>query len=264
MDRAKLIASCAQSEEDRVLLARVYERIEQGARRNIPTSTCFLSPREQVIAERMLRGAGMTTFCFFGGVSTAERRICAYVPDYYGEDWLLSEESPLAAFRASFYEGDSLTHRDFLGSLMGCGVKRETVGDIIVEKGSCDFLVLREIAPYVSQNLLSAGRTKLSVSKIPLTELHAPEVNTQTINDTVATLRLDSILGSGFRLSRGKAVALIEAGRASVNHLPCLKPDKQLAEGDVLSLQGHGKLRLETVRGETKKGRIAIVLERFR
>lgn len=262
MDRAKWIASCAQNEEDRVLLARVYERIEQGQRRNIPAATCFLSPREQALCDRLLRGAGMDGFAFFGVFERAERCVCAWVPDY-DEDWLTGGEGPIVALRAGFYSGDSLTHRDFLGSLMGCGIKRETVGDILVGAGQCDLLVLREIAPYVSQNLLSAGRSRLSLTEIPLGGIQAPEQKTQTIEDTVATLRLDSLLGSGFRLSRGKAAALIEAGRASVNHLPCLKPDKLLAEGDILTLQGYGKLRLEAVRGNTKKGRVAVTLLRF-
>lgn len=264
MDRARLIASCAESEEDKVLLARVLERISQGDTRGIPAATCFLSPREQVLAERVLRGSGLTEFRFFGGASSAERCVCAYLPEWCDEDWLEGEDSPLTAFRASFYEKDTLTHRDFLGSLMGSGVKRETVGDIYVSQGSCDFLVLKEIAPYISQNLISAGRTKLNVSEIPLSELNVPTQETQTIQDTVATLRLDSIVASGFRMARGKASALIEAGRASLNHLPCLKPDKLVAEGDIISLQGHGKLRLETVRGNTKKGRVAITLERYR
>lgn len=264
MDRARLIASCAESEEDRVLLARVLERMTQGDTRGIPTVTCFLSPREQVLAERVLRGSGLTAFRFFGGAPAAERCVCAWLPDWCGEDWLEGGDGPLTVFRASFYERDNLTHRDFLGSLMGSGVKRETVGDIYVSQGSCDFLVLKEIAPYIRQNLLSAGRTKLSLTEIPLSELNVPAQETQTIQDTVATLRLDSVIASGFRMARGKASALIEAGRASLNHLPCLKPDKAVAEGDVISLQGHGKLRLETVRGNTKKGRVAITLERYR
>jgi len=263
MDRAKWIASCAQSEEDRILLARVYERIEQGMMRSIPTSTCFLSPRKQTLSERLLRGAGLTEFAFFGGDDSAERVVCVHLPDYCDASWLTGEDSPLTAFRADYFAGDRLTHRDFLGSLMGCGVKRETVGDIRVAEGSCEFVVLREIAPYIRHNLISAGRTKLSVSEIPLCDWKAPELRSEMISDTVATLRLDSVVASGFRLSRGKATELIEAGRASLNNLPCLKPDKQVAEDDRISLQGFGKIRLDTVRGTTKKGRIALTLERF-
>ena len=158
VDRREKIARLAQSKEDEVLLARVYERITLAAQRNVPVSTCFLSKREQMLCQELLRGED---FRFFGGTELSEREVCCYLPEYLDESWLYSQDGPIAAVRASFFENDKLTHRDFLGSLMGSGIKRETVGDIYVGEGSCDFLVLREILPYVLQNLGSAGRTKL-------------------------------------------------------------------------------------------------------
>lgn len=159
VDRREKIARLAQSKEDEVLLARVYERITLAAQRNVPANTCFLSKREQMLCQELLRGED---FRFFGGTGAFRaRRSAAYLPEYLDESWLYSQDGPIAAVRASFFENDKLTHRDFLGSLMGSGIKREKVGDIYVGEGSCDFLVLREILPYVLQNLVSAGRTKL-------------------------------------------------------------------------------------------------------
>ena len=77
--------------------------------------------------------------------SEAERQMLVYLPEYMDEESLYWEDSPVVCLRAVYYEGDSLTHRDFLGALMGAGVARETVGDICVGKGSCDFFVTREI-----------------------------------------------------------------------------------------------------------------------
>ena len=160
--------------------------------------------------------------------------------------------------RAAFYARDTLTHRDFLGSLMGSGIKRETVGDIYVAGGSCDFLVLREILPYVLQNLTSAGRTKLSLQEISLADIQLPQQAVKTVRDTVPSLRLDGIISSGFSISRGKAADYVSAGKAELNYLPCMKGDKQVSEGDLVSVRGLGKLRLEKVGGNTKKGRISI------
>ena len=79
----------------------------------------------------------------------------------------MEEDSPLVCLRATFWDGDTPTHRDFLGALMGAGIARETVGDICVGKGFCDFFVTSDIAPYILQNFLSAGRTHLHLEKIP-------------------------------------------------------------------------------------------------
>ena len=260
MDKQKCIAKVAQTDEDRLLFARIYDRLTGAEQKNIPASTWFLSPREQVLIRRMLAPMELR---FFGGSDQAERAVCCWLPDYLEEDWLTGEDSPICAVRATYFEKDQLTHRDFLGSLMGSGIKRETVGDIYVGTGSCDFLVTREILPYVLDNLVSAGRTKLRVEQIALEQLAVPAVSVREFRDTVSSLRLDSIVGSGFRMARGKAVALIEAGKVSLNDLPCLKPDKLLTEGDKISARGFGKLILAQIGGKTKKDRISIVLEQY-
>ena len=165
--------------------------------------------------------------------------------------------------RAAFFERDSLSHRDFLGALMGCGIKRETVGDIYVAAGRCDFLVTRDILPYVLQNLTDAGRTRLHLEQIPLSALEAPEQKTKQIRGTVSSLRLDGVVAEGFALSRSRAAEVITAGKTELNYMLCTKPDRLVAEGDVISVRGLGKMRLEAVGGNTKKGRISIEICRY-
>ena len=235
MDKREQIARMAQTKEDEILLARVYERITSAAARNIPAATAFLSKREQMLAAELLRGQD---FAFFGGPAMAEREVCCYVPEYLDESWLTGDEGPIAAVRAVYFAGDTLTHRDFLGALMGCGIKRETVGDIYVSEGSCDFLVTREILPYLLQNFLSAGRTKLHVEQLPIDQIRVPEQKVKAVRDTVSSLRLDGVVSSGFSISRGKAADYIAAGKCELNYAPCMKGDKQAAEGDVITIRG--------------------------
>ena len=260
MDKREQIARMAQTKEDEMLLARVYERMTNAAARSIPASTCFLSKREQMLAAELLRGQDIR---FYGGPPMAEREICCYLPDYLDEDWLTGEDGPVAAVRAAFFERDSLSHRDFLGALMGCGIKRETVGDIYVATGRCDFLVTRDILPYVLQNLTDAGRTRLHLEQIPLSALEAPEQKTKQIRGTVSSLRLDGVVAEGFALSRSRAAEVIAAGKTELNYTLCTKPDRLVAEGDVISVRGLGKMRLEAVGGNTKKGRISIEICRY-
>lgn len=260
MDKREQIARMAQTKEDEILLARVYERITSAAARNIPAATAFLSKREQMLAAELLRGQD---FAFFGGPAMAEREVCCYVPEYLDESWLTGDEGPIAAVRAVYFAGDTLTHRDFLGALMGCGVKRETIGDIYVAEGRCDFLVTREVLPYLLQNFLSAGRTKLHVERIMVPDVSVPEQKVRQIRDTVPSLRLDGIVSSGFSISRGKAADYIAAGKCELNYAPCVKGDKQTAESDVITVRGLGKIRLDAVGGNTKKGRICVEITRF-
>ncbi len=257
MDRRN-IDKIAQTQEDRLLLAKIWDKIVPGMERNIPASSCFLSPREQEMAQYLFgQQEGLQ---FFGGYDEAERRLLTYQPDYMDpedRDWTM------VCLRCEFYQQDTLSHRDFLGALMGIGIRRETVGDICVDKGSCDFFVTPEIAPYVLQNLESAGRTKLKISAIALSDAKIPQPETVEIRDTVASLRLDSVLSSGFRIARGVACQAVETGKVAINGLPCEKPDKLLQQGDKISLRGQGKIQLKCVNGQTKKGRISVVIDRY-
>jgi RNA-binding protein YlmH len=255
------IEKIAQNSEDKMLLAKVWDKINAGMQRSIPANTAFLSPREQEMA-RYLFGA-QEGLVFFGGYNDAERKMLTYLPEYLDEEYLSGEDAPVVCLRATFYEGDTPTHRDFLGALMGSGISRECVGDICVGSGCCDFFVTTEIAPYLLQNFTSAGRTKLRLAAIPLSEAAIPEPEVKEIRDTLASLRLDSVISSGFRIGRSLAAQHISAGKAAIDGLPCEKPDKAVTEGAKISVRGLGKIRLTTVNGQTKKGRISVVIHRY-
>ena len=260
MDRSN-IEKIAQSAEDKVLLAKIWDKINAGLRKNIPANTCFLSPRELEMA-RFLFG-DLEGLHAFGGYEEAERKMLVYLPDYLDESALLEEDSPLICLRAEFYHGDSPSHRDFLGALMGAGIGRETVGDICVGKESCDFFVTAEIAPYVEQNFTSAGRTHVRISRIPPDQVNIPEPEVKEIRDTLASLRLDSVISSGFRIGRSLASQYVTQGKAAIDGLPCEKPDKAVAEGCKISVRGLGKIKLTAINGKTKKDRISVTIHRY-
>ncbi len=260
MDRNN-IEKIAHNSEDRLLLAKLWDKINAGIRKNIPANTCFLSPLELEMA-RYLFGEPEGLHAF-GGYDDAERKMLVFLPEYLEESALYEEDSPCVCLRAVFYQGDSPSHRDFLGALMGAGIGRETVGDICVGKGSCDFFVTSEIAPYILQNFASAGRTKLHLQQLPLSQARIPEPEIKEIKDTLASLRLDSVISSGFRIGRSLAAQYVTTGKAAIDGLPCEKPDKQITEGMKISVRGLGKIRLHSVNGRTKKDRISVVIHRY-
>lgn len=260
MDRAN-IDKIAHTTEDRMLLAKIWDRMQTGMRKNILTSTGFLSPRELEMCRYLFGNAeGIISF---GGYRDAERKMLIYLPDYLDEACLAEDGSPLACIRATFFEDDTLSHRDFLGALMGAGIARESVGDICVGKGSCDFFVTAELAKYVVQNFISAGRIRLHLQQIPLADVAVPQPETREIRDTLASIRLDSVISAGFRIGRSLAAQHITAGRAAVDGLPCEKPDKAVTEGSKISVRGLGKIKLRSINGQTKKGRISVIIDRY-
>lgn len=263
MEKTVLIAKYAQTEEDKILFARVLDKMAAAERRGIPAATCFLTDREQVLCGRMLREAGCGDFLFYGGAPEAERMACCFLPEYLDESWLSGEDGPIAAVRATFRPEDTLTHRDMLGSLMGSGIKRDRVGDIYVGVGQVDFFVMREILPYVLQNLVSAGRVHFGLKQIGLDEIAVPPPKLQEKRKSVSALRLDSVVAAGCNLSRSAALELIRRGAVTLNHLPCEKPDKTVEQGSVISVRGKGKFKLSSIDGTTKKGHTAVTIQNY-
>ena len=86
----------------------------------------FLTPAEQgVIAEQNFRNG---TVSFVGGYEDAERRLCRLCAEEYCAD----NGAPVILYHITATARDAvISHRDVLGSLMGLGIKREMIGDIL-------------------------------------------------------------------------------------------------------------------------------------
>lgn len=264
MTKTELLDKHAADGEERLLLSRALDKLDLARNRNIPACTGFLSPAQRTAVEALLQASGNPAHLFFGGYEGAERTVCAFLPDWQEpEDWLGGGECPVRALRCTFAQGSGLSHRDFLGSILGLGLDREKVGDLLVRDGACDLLVFQELEEFLLLHLKEAGRTKLKLRAIPLTEVEPVPVQVKQIRDTVATLRLDAVAASAFSLPRSKAAGLISSGRVALNHRECVKPDRAVAEGDLITCRGLGKCLVKTAGGLSKKGRIMIELERY-
>ena len=257
MDR-KNIDKIARTDEDRLLLARLWDKINTGMQKNRLSSGGFLSPREQEMA-RFLFG-NTEGLQFWGGYENAQRKCLVFLPDYLYE---IPEDDPILCLRATFYKDDHPSHRDFLGALMGFGIDRSCVGDICVDNGVCDFFVTKEVAEHLLREFREVGRTKVKLEILPLSAFSPPEERTEEISDTLPSLRLDSVVSSGFRISRSRAVEYIAAGRAAIDGLPCEKADRPVSEGMTVSVRGLGKIRLKEVGNRSRKDRIFVKIEKF-
>lgn len=263
MNKTELLNQFSKDPEERVVLARALDQLDRTRNRSIPCATQFLTPAQRAALELLTAAVGHPRHLFHGGFQGAERTVCVFLPDWLEpEDWDAGEE--LSAVEAAYPPtGADLTHRDLLGGLMGIGLTRERVGDILAGASAAQIVCLRDASPIILSQFNQAGRYRLKLREIPLAELSPAPAEIKLIHDTVSTLRLDAVLASGFSLARGKAADAVTSGRVSLNHRECLKPDRAVAQGDVLTCRGLGKCVLKTVGGQSRKGRIIIEIERY-
>ncbi len=252
MERSKQISAMCETNDEKMLLIRVCDKLERAMSRQRAASSCFLTPRQQALLQKILPQVE-----FFGGTDGTERNVAYFCPEYLTRDDFFADDV-ISCIEASFYEKNALTHRDVLGALMGSGIKREAVGDIIIYEDRCEIFVLGELKKYLLDNLTSAGRHHLSVREIEPRSVQKPPQKMKELRITVSSMRLDSVISGAFHLSRGRAGDLIRAGQVSLNALTCLKPDRSVCEEDEISARGMGKMKILCLHGQTKKERYAV------
>ena len=242
----------------------ILKRAEDLARRcegrGTPTNTGFLTPAERYALEhdQALREANMV---FHGGYPDAERCIAFFLPDWMEADALdVSEHIRAILLTAAFGEPG---HRDYMGAILGMGVGREWVGDILVE--GHEAIVLCQ--PSVLRHLLGidkVGRCGVKAAEIALSEIPVREKKTEERRFTVMSPRLDAVAAGLFHLSRTEVTRQIAAGLIQLNYTECLKPDAPVKEGDVLTLRGTGKGKVTEIGGSSRKGRVFVTAELYR
>ena len=236
-----------------------------------PDTTRFGSPDTTRFSSPDATWSGVRAV-FYGGYAEAERCLPVFLPEYVEGETLAEEMAELLRVIrvCAPTTGRKLTHRDYLGSLLALGIDRARTGDILVRDETsalgpgADIIVKAEIADFIELNYSKAGRTELEVEILPLKELHVEPPKLDTRHDTVASLRLDSVVASAFRMSRAKAAEAIRRGLVSVNSTEALKVDAEVEEGDRIVLRGQGKIRLSEVGGSTRKDRIRITISMYR
>ncbi|GHU83454.1 photosystem II S4 domain protein [Clostridia bacterium] len=234
---------------------RLSELAQRAARTGIAQFSGFLSPAQQAQAEISARKAG-TRFAAWGGADGAERCVCAFAP---GDDpaW------PIACLRVRWHaKYGTAGHRDLLGAILALGVERDTVGDIYPGDGEAHVFALDDMARYLQVNLERAGSVPVRVDIADEPPALARTVGT-AVRATVASVRLDAIVGAAWNLSRTRAAELVAAGRVQVDHQVSLRPDLKLQPGAVLSARGLGRAELAEIGGKTKKDRISVTLLRY-
>ncbi len=257
--------------EKEILLSHSRDLKMRSSENSMITSTAFLTPEERSTLAQIERENNkyVNTF-YFGGYEDAERTVAIFVPIFFEFEDVGSffsenpDENPLALIRLTKDRFTKMTHRDYLGALMSLGIKRELMGDIIVDEGGAYVFVLKSIGEYICENLKKAARGSVKCEVIPFSELCLSEDNGKVEFASVSSLRLDSVIAAAFNLSRKSASEYITKGLVYVGGVQNFKSDFSLKEKDKLVIRGKGKSVINKIIGETKKGRIHLEIKRYK
>lgn len=247
-------------DENRIVISKALDHAAYADRYNQMRSSNFLDPYQQKLIMDKLTKYVDVQIKLWGGYEDAERKVAYFYPDFLSPDELTSEISVLLIKGHDFKK---LSHRDFLGSLLGLGIKRELIGDILNHDDLCYVFCISDMAAYIKDNMIKVANVHVQIDIKDIGDITIPERKCKLINTTVASLRLDAILSAGLGESRSKVLPYITAEKVSVNWETAKSASQNLKEKDVISVRGFGRMVLEQVGGITKKGRNGIVIKRY-
>ena len=175
---------------------------------------------------------------------------------------LLSEFiSPLLLEGSGFR---TLSHRDWMGSLLSLGIKREVLGDIVIwDDFHAVVFCQAKAAAYLINELKKAGRDTVHAVPCRLPAGFVPRQQYIPVQRTVASPRADGVVRALCNVSREDAASLIQRGMVEINYDPVTETDAQVEQGDILSVRGYGKYRIDEIGRPTGRGRIHLAARKY-
>lgn len=252
-------------DDEKLFIDHVKDWVQQVEFQYSPYLTPFLDPREQYIVESIIGQHNEVKAEAYGGYEAAERKRLFLSPSYFEpsqDDYKIKITE--IRYPKKFAE---LSHGKILGTLMGTGVKREMLGDIITDGEDWQFFADEAIMQFLLPSLTKIGNITIQLEEIVYTDILVPKDTWDERNEIVSSLRLDVILASVFHISRQKSKELISSNKVKVNWNETDRPDIVLGIHDVVSIRGYGRIRIEAIEGKTKKEKMRLrlgVLDRNR
>lgn len=235
-------------------MRKIIDKVEIVINKHVVESTDFLDPYERALAKSILNRFSEISYFESGGFLSSERKIIVIFPHYLHE----SEVPEYLSYLRITGNLEGLTHKDYLGAILGLGIKRSKVGDILVHETHTDIILKDEISGFVLLNLDKIGNRNISIEEISKDLIMEPKILYKEIKKTLSSYRLDVFISGVYNLSRQESLNLIESGNVKVNWEPILKSSKELNVGDMVSVRGYGRSIFHSVDGVSKKGRILV------
>ena len=240
--------------ENEELLRRAEDLSARCGKSGMVTNTFFLTPAEQMTVKNWAKFGTDCTVVFCGGGDDCERQAAFFLPYYMAEeDFSPAEYIRAVKLKAGFGEPG---HRDYLGAILGLGIRREWVGDIRIFGDTAYVFCLGSVESHLLSSLDKVGRYGVKTSETALEDVPVPERKVKKVSFTVKSVRLDAVAAGMFGMSRSEMSRLIEAGSVNLNYVQCLKCDAPVKDGDILSVRGSGKGTVSISQTVSRKGRI--------
>lgn len=246
--------------DDRLLIAKTEDLFVMCEKHCAAKFSSFLSGGELALIEDKLNIPYGFNTMIFGGYNSAERKIYGVFPEW---EEAKKEEFPITAVRFDVPKFRTLTHRDYLGTIMSLGIDRNKTGDILIDDGGAYAFVMSDIGEYIARNVTKIANIGVKGHIVEMGSFTPKEAETVERQCVCASLRVDAVIAAALNISRGAAEKLVASGGVKVNHREVTDRSGQIEEGTLVSVRNYGCFILKDTGNNTRKGRLHITVSKF-
>lgn len=241
--------------DERVFAAHIMDLFEQVDQGKGMRFTSFCDIRQAAIVKQIGQAYDLYLVAD-GGWPDAERVLFSIAQT----EWEILS-APIIPILLRTYA--PVTHRDVLGSVLGLGIKRENIGDIIKTQDGQVIFVKAPTDRVILDELKRVGRESVKCSIISALDIPEPIRDFRIIKGTVKSIRLDSVVSLCAGCSREKGKQLVEKELVTVDAVMRADPAFSLPASCILSIRGHGKFQVSCDGSVTAKGRYFITANKY-
>lgn len=247
-----------EDKDEKNLISLICDKADKAITTGAAMYSRFLSPAQaHIVSERFKNDVSVG---FYGGYDEAERTVaCITSFDTY-ETYF---DYPIEVIRITAKNKAVFSHRDYLGSLMALGIKRELIGDIVISENCAYLFCHREICDFITLNLTLIGRNTVTSEAVSPDEISLPERRFKEKSITVSSMRLDCVLSAATGKSRAVSAEMVSKGLVQINYEIAKSGSIQVDNDAVISVRGFGKMIISTDGTLTKKGRYHINIKQY-
>lgn len=254
MDKKTILQSFG--EDDRAEVINLYEKFILSKDKDITLfGNNFYSPNVWKCFEKVLTNKDFKVSSY-GLFEEAERKMISFNNRY-------DIPFPLKKIKiVTTTKFNMISHKDYLGSILALGIKRNKMGDLLVKDNFCYLPVCEGIHEFIVSNLTSVANSPCSVQVLE-DNFIPPEPVFNEMIILVPSLRIDTIVAKLCNISRGKAQDILDGGKVLIDYNTVKGKGEEVHVGQRITIRGTGKFILGDIVGNSKSGKFKVQIKKY-
>ena len=262
-EKKRKILERYKNNEEKILVANILDKGNRYEKTNKIEYTDFLNLNEYRIVISILNELSIS-YKEFSLNNILTKKVIFFTPDYVEVNNEFFSNY-IACLKIKPNISSKLAHKDYMGGIYSLGVKHEVIGDIFATEDAGYVFCKKSISEYIVLNMYKIANQEVKVVEMSFDEEEIMNLSLHFIEKEyiVASMRIDAVLASVYKLSRNEVKEKIQKGDLFLNDKNEYYLSHFLKEGDIVSFKRCGKFKLGKCLRKTRSDRTVIKIYKY-